>query len=66
ALLEIHRAALWAPSALTATAPVRAPAPPASVAPCIERNHVQRVLEKLKARSQLEAVTIARREGLLK
>ncbi|MET8021777.1 response regulator transcription factor [Streptomyces decoyicus] len=30
------------------------------------RNHVQRVLEKLKARSQLEAVTIARREGLLK
>jgi len=30
ALLEIHRAALWAPPALTATAPVRAPAPPAS------------------------------------
>lgn len=30
------------------------------------RNHVQRVLEKLGARSQLEAVTIARREGLLK
>ncbi|WP_327232973.1 response regulator transcription factor [Streptomyces sp. NBC_01317] len=29
------------------------------------RNHVQRVLEKLGARSQLEAVTIARREGLL-
>ncbi|MFD5074329.1 response regulator [Streptomyces sp. NPDC058371] len=30
------------------------------------RNHVQRVLEKLGARSQLEAVTIARREGLIK
>lgn len=30
------------------------------------RNHVQRVLEKLGARSQLEAVTVARREGLLK
>ncbi len=30
------------------------------------RNHIQRVLEKLGARSQLEAVTIARREGLLK
>ncbi|GGK20967.1 DNA-binding response regulator [Streptomyces camponoticapitis] len=30
------------------------------------RNHVQRVLVKLGARSQLEAVTIARREGLLK
>ncbi|MFD5102721.1 response regulator [Streptomyces albidochromogenes] len=30
------------------------------------RNHVQRVLEKLGARSQLEAVTIARREGLLR
>ncbi|MCX5386834.1 response regulator transcription factor [Streptomyces sp. NBC_00083] len=30
------------------------------------RNHVQRVLEKLGARSQLEAVAIARREGLLK
>ncbi|MEU1212545.1 response regulator transcription factor [Streptomyces sp. NPDC005790] len=30
------------------------------------RNHVQRILEKLGARSQLEAVTIARREGLLK
>ncbi|MET9609310.1 response regulator transcription factor [Streptomyces sp. NPDC006512] len=29
------------------------------------RNHVQRVLEKLGARSQLEAVVIARREGLL-
>ncbi|NEC68874.1 response regulator transcription factor [Streptomyces sp. SID9727] len=29
------------------------------------RNHVQRVLEKLGARSQLEAVTIARREGIL-
>lgn len=29
------------------------------------RNHVQRVLKKLGARSQLEAVTIARREGLL-
>ncbi|MEU1115985.1 MULTISPECIES: response regulator transcription factor [unclassified Streptomyces] len=29
------------------------------------RNHVQRVLAKLGARSQLEAVTIARREGLL-
>ncbi|WP_299538763.1 response regulator transcription factor [uncultured Streptomyces sp.] len=29
------------------------------------RNHVQRVLEKLGARSQLEAVAIARREGLL-
>ncbi|MFF3751439.1 response regulator transcription factor [Streptomyces sp. NPDC002018] len=29
------------------------------------RNHVQRVLEKLGARSQLEAVTVARREGLL-
>lgn len=30
------------------------------------RNHIQRVLKKLGARSQLEAVTIARREGLLK
>ncbi|WP_406099692.1 response regulator [Streptomyces sp. NBC_01013] len=30
------------------------------------RNHVQRVLEKLGARSQLEAVAIARREGLLR
>lgn len=30
------------------------------------RNHVQRVLEKLGARSRLEAVAIARREGLLK
>ncbi|MFD8494521.1 response regulator transcription factor [Amycolatopsis sp. NPDC059657] len=29
------------------------------------RNHVQRVLEKLGARSQLEAVAIARREGLV-
>ncbi|MET9497880.1 response regulator transcription factor [Streptomyces sp. NPDC006552] len=29
------------------------------------RNHVQRVLEKLQARSQLEAVVIARREGLV-
>jgi DNA-binding NarL/FixJ family response regulator len=29
------------------------------------RNHVQRVLEKLGARSKLEAVAIARREGLL-
>lgn len=29
------------------------------------RNHIQRVLEKLGARSQLEAVAIARREGLL-
>ncbi len=29
------------------------------------RNHVQRVLEKLSARSKLEAVAIARREGLL-
>ncbi|MEU1090459.1 response regulator transcription factor [Streptomyces sp. NPDC005892] len=29
------------------------------------RNHVQRVLQKLGARSQLEAVAIARREGLL-
>ncbi|WEH39075.1 response regulator transcription factor [Streptomyces sp. AM 2-1-1] len=29
------------------------------------RNHVQRVLHKLGARSQLEAVAIARREGLL-
>ncbi|SHN09528.1 response regulator transcription factor [Actinacidiphila paucisporea] len=29
------------------------------------RNHVQRVLEKLGARSQLEAVAVARREGLL-
>jgi DNA-binding NarL/FixJ family response regulator len=29
------------------------------------RNHVQRVLEKLGARSQLEAVAIARREGML-
>jgi DNA-binding CsgD family transcriptional regulator len=28
------------------------------------RNHVQRVLEKLGARSKLEAVAIARREGL--
>ncbi|MER7828385.1 response regulator transcription factor [Streptomyces sp. NPDC096097] len=30
------------------------------------RNHVQRVLEKLGARSQLEAVAMARREGLLR
>ncbi|MYS20107.1 two component transcriptional regulator, LuxR family [Streptomyces sp. DvalAA-14] len=30
------------------------------------RNHIQRVLEKLGARSQLEAVTTARREGLLR
>lgn len=30
------------------------------------RNHVQRVLEKLGARSQLEAVAIARREGILR
>lgn len=29
------------------------------------RNHVQRLLEKLGARSKLEAVAIARREGLL-
>ncbi|MFD0204411.1 MULTISPECIES: response regulator transcription factor [Saccharothrix] len=29
------------------------------------RNHVQRVLEKLGARSKLEAVAIARRNGLL-
>jgi DNA-binding NarL/FixJ family response regulator len=29
------------------------------------RNHVQRVLEKLGARSKLEAVAIARREGML-
>ncbi|MEJ2853483.1 MULTISPECIES: response regulator transcription factor [unclassified Saccharothrix] len=29
------------------------------------RNHVQRVLDKLGARSKLEAVTIARREGLV-
>lgn len=29
------------------------------------RNHVQRVLDKLDARSKLEAVAIARREGLL-
>jgi len=29
------------------------------------RNHVQRILEKLGARSQLEAVAIARREGML-
>ncbi|GAA4508710.1 MULTISPECIES: response regulator [Nonomuraea] len=29
------------------------------------RNHIQRVLEKLGARSKLEAVAIARREGLL-
>jgi DNA-binding NarL/FixJ family response regulator len=29
------------------------------------RNHVQRVLEKLGARSKLEAVAIARREGVL-
>jgi DNA-binding NarL/FixJ family response regulator len=29
------------------------------------RNHVQRVLEKLGARSKLEAVVIARKEGLL-
>jgi DNA-binding NarL/FixJ family response regulator len=29
------------------------------------RNHVQRVLDKLGARSKLEAVAIARREGLL-
>lgn len=29
------------------------------------RNHVQRVLEKLDARSQLEAVAVARRAGLL-
>ncbi|MFF1414576.1 response regulator [Streptomyces sp. NPDC058289] len=30
------------------------------------RNHVQRILEKLGARSQLEAVAVARREGLLR
>lgn len=30
------------------------------------RNHIQRVLEKLGARSQLEAVATARREGLLR
>ncbi|WNI14145.1 response regulator transcription factor [Actinacidiphila sp. ITFR-21] len=30
------------------------------------RNHIQRVLEKLDARTQLEAVTTARREGLLR
>ena len=30
------------------------------------RNHIQRVLEKLGARSQLEAVTTARRDGLLR
>ncbi|KIF74572.1 transcriptional regulator [Streptomyces sp. 150FB] len=30
------------------------------------RNHVQRVLEKLGARSQLEAVAVARRAGLLR
>lgn len=30
------------------------------------RNHIQRVLEKLGARSQLEAVITARREGLLR
>lgn len=30
------------------------------------RNHVQRVLAKLGARSQLEAVAVARREGLLR
>ncbi|MFD3517480.1 response regulator transcription factor [Streptomyces sp. NPDC058657] len=30
------------------------------------RNHIQRVLEKLGARSQLEAVAVARREGLLR
>ncbi|MDG4862688.1 response regulator transcription factor [Streptomyces sp. T-3] len=30
------------------------------------RNHVQRVLGKLGARSQLEAVAVARREGLLR
>jgi DNA-binding NarL/FixJ family response regulator len=29
------------------------------------RNHVQRILDKLNARSKLEAVAIARREGLL-
>ncbi|GLW07170.1 DNA-binding response regulator [Microtetraspora sp. NBRC 13810] len=29
------------------------------------RNHIQRVLEKLGARSKLEAVAVARREGLL-
>jgi DNA-binding NarL/FixJ family response regulator len=29
------------------------------------RNHVQRILDKLGARSKLEAVAIARREGLL-
>ncbi|MFD9575779.1 response regulator transcription factor [Streptomyces sp. NPDC059982] len=29
------------------------------------RNHIQRVLEKLGARSQLEAVIVARREGIL-
>ena len=29
------------------------------------RNHVQRVLDKLGANSKLEAVSIARREGLL-
>ncbi|WP_329128752.1 response regulator transcription factor [Streptomyces sp. NBC_01476] len=30
------------------------------------RNHIQRVLEKLGARTQLEAVTTARRDGLLR
>ncbi|MFD3538486.1 response regulator [Streptomyces sp. NPDC058662] len=30
------------------------------------RNHIQRVLEKLGARSQLEAVAVARRKGLLR
>jgi DNA-binding NarL/FixJ family response regulator len=29
------------------------------------RNHVQRILDKLGARSKLEAVAIARRDGLL-
>ncbi|HEY3480249.1 MAG TPA: LuxR C-terminal-related transcriptional regulator, partial [Streptomyces sp.] len=29
------------------------------------RNHVQRVLDKLDARSQLEAVAVARRAGIL-
>ncbi|CAM5287468.1 DNA-binding response regulator [Streptomyces avidinii] len=36
------------------------------IAPNTARNHIQRVLEKLGARSQLEAVAVARRAGILR
>ena len=35
------------------------------IAPNTVRNHVQRILTKLGATSRLEAVAIARRDGLL-